>query len=458
MFKMIGLENFRSFTDVTFDLRSKKGAAKPYALVYGENGSGKTNLIESVSFLKQSMKTLTMGDDISVYRRRISSVQRGGDEDSALIDQALDLTEKALGELEAAASTMNICDYVRNVKTIGSDAPMHLTYVFTVNDRDATYDVTFSNEGRVIHESLNYFINSRTGRYFEITGGDGSLNIKFGTGLFTNRKFKAQMKELTEKLWGNHTFLALVYAEYRRSNTEYMQESIRPEMLSVISSIDETVVCSSQNGQDPKIWPIELITGTLPAESEHILDSYETAIDTFFTRLYSDVGKVYYSRVEKDGILAYKLMFSKRISGIYREIPATAESAGTRKLLSMLPAFLRCAEGTVVFIDELDSGIHDKLIHDLMAETFSSVSGQMVITTHNTSLIRNADPSRVYMINLDAVGNKEIYSIDTVARTQKNHNNAYRYMDGQFGGVPYIGIIDFEDISEALDDDLGRDS
>ena len=58
MFKRIELDNFRSFTHIVFDLEGAGGTPAPYALVYGENGSGKTDLVESVAFLKRSIKTL----------------------------------------------------------------------------------------------------------------------------------------------------------------------------------------------------------------------------------------------------------------------------------------------------------------------------------------------------------------------------------------------------------------
>ena len=225
----------------------------------------------------------------------------------------------------------------------------------------------------------------------------------------------------------------------------------------IISYLDDIVVSTPLDGRDPRVWPFEPISGTIPSESEHLLDAYEEAIDTFFTRMYTDVGKTYYKKAEKDGNIAYMLMFSKRISGTFREVPATMESTGTRKLLSMMPALLSCVDGSVVFVDELDSGIHDKLIHDLMKEVLPSVKGQMVVTTHNTSLIKDTDPSKVYVIDLDAVGNKDIRSVDAVTRTQKSHNNTARYLEGMFGGVPYIGMMDLKDISDTLGEKLGRD-
>lgn len=455
MFKRIELDNYRSFTHAVLDLNGTGGVPKNYGLIYGENGSGKTNLIESVAFLKQSMRTLVIGDDISGQRVRIQEIDGDGSE---LVTQVKQLTDMALKELELAASAISISQYVNEVRTIGSDTPLGLRYVFELDGRDATYELGFSMDGKVTHEKLTYLLNDRIGRYFEMDQQDGVPVIKLGSGLFTNKRFKAQMKELACKFWGNHTFLALLYAECRRSNPEYIREGLRPEMISLITYLDDIVVNSSRGGLDVRIWPIDILGGSIPAESESILDAYGEAIDTFFTRLYTDIGRVYYQKIEKDGRISYSLMFRRRISEVYRDIPAAMESAGTRKLLSLIPALLECAKGSVVFIDELDSGIHDKLIHDLMGEVLPSVRGQMIVTTHNTSLIGDTSPSMVYVISIDALGNKDIRSIDTIARTQRTHNNTARYLNGQFGGVPYIGVMDLQDIAETLDENLRGDA
>ncbi|MDR0334684.1 MAG: AAA family ATPase, partial [Methanomassiliicoccaceae archaeon] len=57
MFKKIVLDNFKSFNHITFDLTGAEKAPVSYALIYGKNGSGKSNLIESLMFLKDTLRT-----------------------------------------------------------------------------------------------------------------------------------------------------------------------------------------------------------------------------------------------------------------------------------------------------------------------------------------------------------------------------------------------------------------
>lgn len=56
MLSYIRLRNFKSFSDIMFDLRGKGGIPKKKVFVYGENGSGKSNLISSLFFFKENRR------------------------------------------------------------------------------------------------------------------------------------------------------------------------------------------------------------------------------------------------------------------------------------------------------------------------------------------------------------------------------------------------------------------
>ena len=44
MFTRIHLQNFRSFGDITLDLTAKNSKPRHLAVIYGENGAGKSNI------------------------------------------------------------------------------------------------------------------------------------------------------------------------------------------------------------------------------------------------------------------------------------------------------------------------------------------------------------------------------------------------------------------------------
>ncbi|MDP3130719.1 MAG: AAA family ATPase, partial [Bacillota bacterium] len=67
MFTQINMHNFRSFRDAKFDLRTTTKKPKPFIMVYGENGSGKSNFVSSFKFLKESILTLIQSDITDAY-------------------------------------------------------------------------------------------------------------------------------------------------------------------------------------------------------------------------------------------------------------------------------------------------------------------------------------------------------------------------------------------------------
>lgn len=127
------------------------------------------------------------------------------------------------------------------------------------------------------------------------------------------------------------------------------------------------------------------------------------------------------------------------------------ESAGTRKIVNMLPLFMSAVRGGIICIDEIDSSIHDLMMAAIIDNLEESIEGQCIATTHNTILMEKLAPKFVYIISIDSDGEKQIVSVDAYKqRTQRNHNMRIKYLRGDYYGVPYTGHVDFEDIAEEL--------
>ena len=61
MLKIIKAFNFRSFDKIEFNLWEKNNIAKKIAFIYGENGSGKQNLLY-IDFLSKTTNTMIFQD------------------------------------------------------------------------------------------------------------------------------------------------------------------------------------------------------------------------------------------------------------------------------------------------------------------------------------------------------------------------------------------------------------
>ncbi len=416
MFKRIELENFRSFGHVTLDLTGPRDSPLRLAAVYGENGCGKTDLIDSVVFLRDTVGTIAVSEDVRslALRRRMLSC----------------------------------------------DDPMTVSYRMLIDGSDADYSMTFGTDGRVIREELRYRIRDRVGRYYLIESSEDGVSVNLGNSLFQDREYRAEMEGAIGRLWGDHTFLSIMNGEYLSKDRVWMDARIRPGMGDVLGYIRGIAINSPSllDGTTPadRIGR-SLECGVIPADEMSVLDAYGDAISRFLGRLYSDIrGVRYITEESSDGSLQYELVIMKRVAGEVRDIPVGLESRGTRNLISLLPALIACAGGGTAFIDGLDYGLHDKFVSDIMEQIVPDMGGQLVFTTHNTSLLESIDPRSAFVIRVDIEGFKDISSFPSIARTQRNNNNRQRYLYGQFDGVPIIGNVGIRDISERFHRNVGE--
>lgn len=138
---------------------------------------------------------------------------------------------------------------------------------------------------------------------------------------------------------------------------------------------------------------------------------------------------------------------SKYILNKTRCIPYNEESGGTKRIIGNFNNIVAAIQGKVVIIDEFDNGIHDMLIKNIIISMKDKITGQLIITTHNTLLLETLPPKELYVITISCERNKEINCIADY-KIQRNNNARNLYLKGMFGGVPVGDYIDFEGITK----------
>ena len=187
--------------------------------------------------------------------------------------------------------------------------------------------------------------------------------------------------------------------------------------------------------------------GVISIEDEEELNKAEKMVNEFFTLAYSDIKEAYYKREKTDGKIKYSLFFKKMMYGKIVDVSYELESTGTQALLQIMPFLLMSVEGKTVIIDELDTGIHDLLINNILCNISDSAKGQLIVTTHNTMFLESSDinPEYIYTFFVDKDANKELVPIvEFEDRTHPNLNYRNRYLKGMYGGIPFTRDIDFD--------------
>lgn len=412
MLRSMVLDNFQSFDHIELDLTGKNRTVKNHAFIYGENGSGKSNLINAMFLLLVSSGTLRRGTD------RTSSA------DSANPDESL-------------------AELVRTLRMVDSEGNTRLDFTFVFGGSDARYVLEFNAAGTLVRECLFNKINSRKGILYRLEEGNEPYFVR---GLIRDKRLRDKIRSEIAQYWGNRSLLGILNEDIQGSNRLFIEDNVNPNLLSFIDGINSLTVESRMFPVTMK-GQIRLPRGTIPPEDAQKLDIVEKMLSKFFSRLYSDVLGAYFRRETQNGRVDYELFFRKRISGKVRDIPAVWESSGTKNMMNVMGSLLSCVAGGCVFVDEMDTGVHDLLITGVMEQTIPEIKGQLIATTHNTCLMDTLSADNVYVIGIDRNGFKKIRCVSSIERIRPQNSIRHKYYEGNLMGIPYIADLDLDSIA-----------
>lgn len=130
-----------------------------------------------------------------------------------------------------------------------------------------------------------------------------------------------------------------------------------------------------------------------------------------------------------------------------------SESDGTRRLISLLPAFIGAASKNsrkVYVIDELDRSLHSLLTRCLVSKFLESCSpekrSQLIFTTHDVSLLDQTLFRRdeIWVTERKMSGETEIYSFGEFKEMRDDKDIRKSYLQGFLGGIPQIPFTGFD--------------
>lgn len=437
MFTYIKAKNYKSLSDIELNLLDKKKQPKKLAIIYGENGSGKSNVANLFYTLLDTLRTMRIRDIINEYLENNS-------EDNP--EEFLEMIRNNFKDTERI---------IKNNKMINSKGNMILEYGFIIDNNKGNYILEL-DENRIVKEELNFTIDKNKGRYFKL---EEKCKPKLNSKIFITNEYYNETLLNIEKFWGKHSLLSILVNEMQDKSNDYIKNQLNKNMFKIIRFFNDfsCMVKVGNRSEKGKIGYTKnllenLEEGKISIKEEDILRRTEEFLNEFFTMLYADIKSIYYN-TEKDGEeLKYKLYCRKMISDEIKDIDFDLESTGTQQLLALIPFIISAVGGKTVIIDEFDSGIHDLLIKNLLISIGDSIEGQLIMTTHNTAIMESEiNKDSLYVINVTKDGEKEINCIsDLEGRVHPNYNIRNRYLQGLYNGVPSAMYVDFEELLEIL--------
>ena len=442
MFTYIKAKNFKSLKNIEFNLNRTKNITNDFIAIYGENGSGKTNLVELFKFLQQM--TISRSFDVSW---------------NMLPKEFFDLKDKMLDGVPMEIRSMwELKLDLEEYRMIKEEEDTEIEYGFKIKDKEGFYYVRFNKE--IVEEKLYFFVNKQNGYYFKLYKNEKTIKKELNNNIFTNDKYNKELEENIEKYWGKYSFLSLIDFELKDKNKEYITNNISDRLFDIINKLKLMTVHVNKwvsnlipDNYMKQMALYDLKSGVVSKDKLDEIKKYEEVLNIFFTQAYADIKSVKYVIEEKEDKIKYRLFFNKIIGGNLKSIPIELESEGTRKIVEEFDNLIGAIMGDTVVIDEIDNGIHDLLMKNIILSIKDEITGQLIITTHNTLLLEILPKECIYILSTDYEGNKNICTIKEYGiKIQRNHNARDLYFKGLFGGIPTTSYVDFEEIKYALED------
>lgn len=368
------------------------------SVVYGANGSGKSNFIDAIFFMK------------------------------SLVTNSINLQPG-----------MGIPYTPHKLNGVGSESFYSVQFI----KNGVRFAYGFSIEQMLVKEEyLYYFPNGRQAKIFDRTGMTYEEGSKF-KGRFNSCKDVLKPNRLMISCAANFTNITEIedafrfFSEdlviYTNANQEnWMQYSLyqfnsNPEIKNLALSFMRDI------GVDIQDIKINIEESAFPQSElpEFLLDEYKNKLR--MTPLQKITASVVYPGFETD-------LF-------------TEESTGIQKLFAFLCPFLDIiSKGKILICDELETSLHESLLYTLL-KTFLSLNGkeqsQIIFTTHDTSLL-SLDLFRrdqIWFTELNSLNRStELYSLAEIKSVRKDENYGKGYISGRYGAIPMLN----ENLAELL--------
>lgn len=377
-------------------------------LIYGSNGSGKSNILKALDFLKNMV----------------------------------------LEPLEKKTETFDFQPFLFDKNTPNENSFFILEFI--QNKVKYLYQLEF-NKSAVINEKLYFYHPKRALVYERKTDTEKQLtSIEFGSKIKINKEYKATLEANT--LWNN-----TVLGGYLKTNFEAkeLQEASAWFAVKLKSLIFPTTNLSGviSNAIEDKSIDKSNVIEFLKKANFNISDIRFQSLKKLKLGIKNDSHSYIENRnLEiKDTIFQHNV---KHIDSVEKYLLSySEESQGTQRYYQFSGLLDLMIRYQAIFpIDELESSLHPELVkHFLLTFLVNAKQSQLIATTHLRELLMERDIFRndaIWFTDKKEDGSTDLYSAadfdSSVIRNTSSIYNAYKI--GKLGAVPDLGdyYIDVE--------------
>ncbi len=383
----------------------------PAVVFYGANASGKSNLIDAISFMKRMV---------------LSSHSHGKP------DGGVPRKHFMLDYVSSGNSTYFDMDFVvENVR-----------YHYGFESTDSAFK----------SEWLYSYPQKRKRILFERT----ESSFEFGRDLKGNNKNIAELTRanslfLSAAAQNDHAHLSKIYRFF------VMIRVIRDIYVpSLVTSVELLNKRDSGLAQRVIDYLGTIDTGVVNLRRKKIelpkeFETFQREITNLFEKFFDEPFGDKITSVLKNDLIE---LGHRGTDGDTFYLDLDSESAGTRRLLIVLSHMFSVLDnGGLLCIDELDASLHTNAVETLLkifcSSDVNSRGAQLIATTHDTNLMNPAILRRdqQWFTEKDQGGATQLYSLSDF-RTRKDDNYERDYREGRYGAIPSNNPIRYYESKE----------
>ncbi len=354
--------DFRGFKDVSIDLM------RPFTLLIGPNGSGKTNVIEAIELLSFIARGRPLYEIADVGYAEIGLHIRGG--------------LQACGHMDQDIFTLGFRAGVRLGR--GAFKPVIYSLQICTQPHPQILKEELQFDGRIIYETLpkNPESPSRDLAVKYDNFARGGKNPQ--TAASSERSVLSQYREIAQKNRNITECNRLVQAVMHHLQASFVFDP-NPKLMHDYERIGNNILSKDGANLSAVLYALSAGDETQKASLDRLLSQISQLPDEpyeAFDFTTTDLGDVIFGLREKTGYT----------------VDAHSLSDGTLRTLAILTALETVQEGSHVIVEQFDNGLHPSragVLNSAITEAIERRDLRVLVTTHNPAAMNNLTPEQM---------------------------------------------------------------
>jgi len=408
---MVGAKSFKEHKEThTIEIDNRLSLLKS-AIIYGNNASGKSNLLEAMGFMKATV--------LNSFR-------------DALVEN---------NERKIPLEKFNL-----NSKTEKESSFFEISFIYKETKYRYGFEIDYD---KIVAEWL-YHTTSKEVYLFKRTLQQIEIN---------KTAFKEALGK-EEDVKENVLFLSLLATLGKETSSGIVDWFKKFNFINGIHDRGHKRYTINKLKSDENFfnWVLHFIKyleiSNLTTTEEDVNDIdleilKEKEKDEEIINLFTSIHKIQSKQPKRDQLITYHRKYDE--NNVLIDTVAfnfdKQESEGTKKLLYLLgPWFDTLQNGKVLIVDELDSRLHSHLTLRLIDffHKFNHKEAQLICAVHDISLLKKDTFRRdqIWFVEKNQFGASELISLGDFKTDKVRNKSAFdkNYNEGKYGAIPYFDI------------------